>query len=58
MRKMVYKLDNGTIVNTFKAAAGRSYKVVLETITPPDEVEARVKFNAARVKAGFKVLLP
>lgn len=58
MRKMVYRLDNGTIVNTFNAAAGHSYKVVLETITPFDEVAARIKFNKARQEQGLRLTLP
>lgn len=58
MRKMFYKLDNGTIVNTWAETAGHSYKVQFATITPPDEVEARIKFNKKRADAGFKALLP
>lgn len=58
MRKMVYRLDNGIVVNTWAAAANHSYKVEMISITPPDEVEARVKFNMEREKRGLSVLLP
>lgn len=58
MRKMVYRLDNDTVVNTWAETAGHHYKVEMISITPPDEIEARIKFNADRVKRGFKVLLP
>lgn len=58
MRKMVYRLDNGTVVNTWAAAANRPYKVEMISIAPPDEVEARIKFNKEREKRGLSVLLP
>ena len=58
MRKMVYRLDNGNVVNTWAAAANHSYKVEMISIAPPDEVEARIKFNKEREKRGLSVLLP
>lgn len=57
MRKMTYVTANGEFA-TYDEVKGQKYTIKMTTITPPDEVEARVKFNEARVKAGFKVLLP
>jgi len=58
MRKMVYRLENGDVVKTWAEVGDRHYKVEMIEITPPDEVERRIKFNAEREKKGLTVLLP
>lgn len=58
MRKMIYRLNDGSVVKTWAETAGRPYKVELITITPPDEIEARIKYNEERAKLGYKTGLP
>lgn len=45
MRKMVYRNPDGTVVNTY-AEADAHARIELITITPPDEVEAKAKWDA------------
>ena len=58
MRKMVYRLNDGSVVNTWAETAGRPYKVEMISITPPDEVEARIKFNKEKAEKGLSARLP
>ena len=58
MRKMVYRLENGTVVNTWAETANHSYKVEMISIAPPDEVAARIKFNKVRQEQGLRLTLP
>ena len=56
MRKMLYKLENGVCVNSYKAAAGHKYEIILVPIAPPDEIANRIKFNKARAEKGLRGL--
>lgn len=47
MRKMVYRNANGTVVNTWTDADAGA-KVELVNILPPDEVEAKRKYDAEK----------
>lgn len=58
MRKMVYRLNDGTVVNSWAEVGNRPYTVELITITPPDEVEARIKYNQEQEKRGLLGRLP
>lgn len=57
MRQMTYVTAHGEFA-TYDEVKGQKYTIKMTTITPPDEVEARVKFNKEREKAGFTTFLP